>query len=401
MAEQLSSYQLGPEQGSSYQELECRIDQFDIDPNTPFTPLRIVVMGSGDFANDYVKGAIAAGHEVVTAIGPAKQKDKELDKVRQTAKDLNIPDYMFSSLSDPEMVRLLREEVKPDLIIGASLTAIIPQEVTDIPELGMWGWHPSRPLEDGYRGRSAINWQIINEVTDEDGDPAIGMCIYGLGRDNTQIVPKPPLERTKSLPIGSEENSPNDIADKGPILAEKLVKLPEDARTAAAAFPKVLAKEGVNYLLEATNKMAIAKDMGIIFRGQPQVVGEGNYQPPIEKKHAKIDLTKPAKTVKATVDGSSNNPGSWGYDKDGNMVSVYEASIVETQEAQEPGNLVDIVELEEGKGYVLLGTGEHLLRANTLRDGHMEGSKEIKGKLTPAHQYAREKGWEVGTVVLK
>lgn len=384
-----------------YEYLECRIDQFDIDPTTPFTPLRIVVMGSGDFATDYVKSAIAEGHEIVGVVGPAKQKDKEFDVVRKTAKELGIADYMFSSLANPDTVKELRENLKPDLIIGASLTAIVPQEVTDVPELGMWGWHPSRPLEDGYRGRSAINWQIINEVTDEDGDPAVGMCIYGLGRDGTQIVPDQPLEKTKPLPIGSEENSPNDIADKGPILAEKLVKLPEGARTAAAAFPKVLAKEGVNYLLETTNKMAIAKDMGIIFRGQPQVAGEGNYQPPIEKKHVKIDLTKPAKTAKATIDGGSNNPGGWGYDKDGNMVSAYEASVVEADKPHEPGSLVAIVELEEGKGYVLLGTGEHLLKVSTLRDGHMEGSKEIKGKLTPATQYAKEKGWETGTVVLK
>ena len=401
MAEQLSSYQQGFEQGSSYQELECRIDQFDIDPTTPFTPLRIVVMGSGDFANDYVKGAIAAGHEIVGVVGPAKQKDKELDVVRKSAKEAGIPDYMFSSLANPNTVKDIKENLKPDLIIGASLTAPIPQEITDIPPMWMWGWHPSRPIEDGFRGKSAPNWQIINELTDDDGEPAVGMCVYGLGRDETQIVPDTPIVSTKPLPIGSEVDSPNDTMDKGPILAEKLVKLPEGARTATTAFSKVLKDEGVSYLLETTNKMAIARDMGIIFRGQPQIVGEGNYQPPIEKKHVKIDLTKAAKTAKATIDGGSNNPGGWGYDKDGNMVSVYEASVVETDNSHEPGELVDMIELDEGKGYILLGTGEGLLRANTLRDGRMEGTKEIKGKLTPATQYAKEKGWETGTVVLK
>lgn len=384
------------EQPTPHEFVDARIDTFDIDPALPFTPLRIGVVGMGTFADNYVKGAIAAGHEVVCVVGPAKQKDKELDVVRATARENGIPDFMFSSLNNPDTVEQLRN-LKPDIMIAASVTAIIPDEVTGIAEMGMWGWHPSRPLEDGYRGRSAINWQRINELTDENGAPAIGMCVYALGREGDQIPTDKASQKSKPLPIGSVENDPNDIADQGPILAEKLVTLPENATTANAAFSKILTPEGVKFMIEITNKMAQAKEMGLIFRGQPQVSGEGNYQPPIEKEHVKIDWQKPAHSIKAMIDAATFNPGAWTMDTSGNMVTLYDGSVVEGQ-SQEPGRIAGLVEMEEGKGYVLIETGEDHLRVGTMRSGIMEGSREIKGKPAPAHQFANDNGLKKGHV---
>jgi len=387
-----------PEVNPQYEFVDGRIDEWDVDPNTPFSPLRIGVMGSGKFAEAYVRGAIEAGHEVVFIVGPAIVEGKDPDVIRSTAKELGVPNYKFSSLTNPDTVDGLRGQ-KPDIMIAASLTAIVPQEVTEIAPMDMWGWHPSRPKADGYRGRSAPNWQRLNELSDENGNPAIGMCVYSLSRGDEQI-PSQQIIRTKPLPIGSLENDPNDIADKGPILAEKLVTLPEDATTVIAAFNKVLQPEGVKYMLEITNKMAIAKDMGLIFRGEPQTEGEGNYQPPIEKKHVKIDLTKPARSVKAIIDAATFNPGAWVEDPDGNMVTLYEAAVAEGI-SNEPGRLSGIVELDEGKGYILLETGEELIRTDVLRSGKMEGTKENKGKPTPAFQFAKNSGWKSGMTILK
>lgn len=380
-----------PDFNTQFEFVDGRIDEWDIDPSTPFSPLKIGVMGSGKFADRYVRGAIEAGHEIVFVVGPAIIEGKEPDAVRATAKEFGIPNFKFSSLTQPDAAKNLKD-FEPDMLIAASLTATVPQEVAEIAPMDFWGWHPSRAKEDGYRGRSAPNWQRINELTDANGNPAIGMCVYSLSRGD-ELIPCEYGVNKKPLPMGSKEDDPNDTLDKGPILAEKLVTLPEDATTVISAFNNVLLPQGVEYMLEITNKLAIAKDMGLIFRGQPQVDGEGNYQPPIEKKHVKIDFTKPAHSIKAMIDAGTFNPGAWVEDQEGNMVTLYEGS-VEVGDSPEPGRLVKIVELEEGKGHIIIGTGKDLLKTKVLRGGRMEGLKEIKGKPTDAFQFANDGGWK-------
>lgn len=387
-----------PDVHTQFEFVDDRIDHWDIDPNTPFNPLKIGVMGSGKFADRYVRGAIEAGHEIVFVVGPAMVDGKEPDAVRATAKEFGIPNFKFSSLTQPDAAKNLKD-FEPDILIAASLTATVPQDVAEIAPMDFWGWHPSRAKEDGYRGRSAPNWQRINELTDENGNPAIGMCVYSLSRGD-ELIPSEHGMNKKPLPTGSKENDPNDTLDKGPILAEKLVTLPEDATTVISAFNNVLFPQGVEYMLEITNKMAIAKDMGLIFRGQPQVDGEGNYQPPIEKKHVKIDLTKPAHSIKAMIDAGTFNPGAWVEDQEGNMVTLYEGR-VESGDSPEPGKVTEIVELKEGKGHVVIGTGEGFISAGVLRDGRMVGTKEIKGKPTDAFQFANDKGWQQRITILK
>lgn len=382
---------------SQYEFVDGRIDQWYVDHNTPFTPLKIGVMGSGKFADQYVQGAIAVGHEIVFVVGPAIVDGKEPDAVRATAKNLGIPNFKFSSLTQPNAAENL-SKFKPDIMIAAGLTATVPQGVAEIAPMDFWGWHPSRAKEDGYRGRSSTNWQRINELTDEKGNPAIGMCVYSLSRGD-ELIPKEFSVNNKPLPIGSIENDPNDTLDKGPILAEKLVTLPEDSTTVISAYNNVLMPEGVKYMLEITNKMAIAKDMGLIFRGEPQIDGDGNYQPPIEKKHVKIDLSKPAHNVKAIVDGGTFNPGAWIEDSEGNMITLYEGLVEEGE--SEPGLLVDIVEMDQNTGYILIGTGEGLIKVGVMRGGKMDGSKEVKEKPTPAYHFANEKGWEKNNTKFK
>ncbi|MDO8269224.1 MAG: formyltransferase family protein [Candidatus Levybacteria bacterium] len=376
------------QQQPSYEYLDYRIDEFDVDPNTQFQPLNIVVVGKGQLAEGYLKAVTEAGHNVISVFGPAKQEnDKDFDMVRKTAKEMGVPDYMFSKLTDEKVVEELKN-AKPDLIIGASLTAILPDEVAELALLGAYGWHPS--LLPEYRGATAVAWQILNE------EEEFGMSLNAFGRDDESKVPNQPVKRNKPLPIGSVENDEKDTLDKGPILARRVVPRNHEYPTTSATFPNVLFPAGIEFLVEVTNKMAIAKDMGLIFRGEPQIDGTGSYQPIMEKvAHAKVDPIEPAHRGKAIIDAASNNPGAWLYDENGKMISLYGASVVEG-DPQKPGMLSQIVELEEGKGYLLIGTGQDLLAITTLRTGEIIEGKEKKGKLTSAPQFAADNNIVVG-----
>lgn len=372
---------------NQFEYLDYRIDKFDINPNTPFHPLNIVIIGKGPLAEGYLKSVKDAGHNIVSVFGPAKQEsDKDFDMVRKTAKEIGIPDHMFSKLNDEKVVEELKNS-KPDLIIGASLTAMLPDKIAELALLGAYGWHPS-PLPE-YRGASAVAWQILNE------EEEFGMSLNAFGRDDEMIISDKPLTRQKPLPIGTVENDKSDCLDKGPLLAIKMVPRKDTFRTTSASFPNILFPAGIEFLVETTNKMAIAKDMGLIFRGEPQIDGAGSYQKPIEKKHVQIDWSKSAKSINAIIEAGSFNPGSWTLDENGNMVTLYDSSAIEGESSQ-PGKLVDIVELEEGKGHILIETGEGLIQASTLRGGKMDGNREIKGKPTPAPQFAKDNNLSVG-----
>lgn len=375
-------------QQPSYEYLDYGIDQFDIDPNTPFRPLNIVITGKGQLADGYLKAVTEAGHNVIYVFGPAKQEnDKDFDMVRKTAKEMGVPDYMFSKLTDEKVFEELKD-AQPDLIIGVSLTATLPDEVAELALLGAYGWHPS--LLPEHRGATAVAWQILNE------EEKFGMSINAFGRDDEMIVPDQPVIREKPLPIGSIENDEKDTLDKGPILSRSTVARNHEYPTTSATFSNVLFPAGIEFLVEVTNKMAIAKDMGLIFRGEPQIDGTGSYQPVMEKvAHAKVDPNEPAHRGKAIIDAASNNPGAWMYDENGRMITVYGASVVEG-ELQEPGTLSQIVELEEGKGHVLIGTGKNFLAITTLRTGEMVEGKEKKGKLTAAPQFTADNNIMVG-----
>lgn len=368
---------------SSFEYIDSRVDLLvPIDSDTSIPSLNVVVMGKGPFAKETLNGLLDAGHNVVSVFGPTYPKGSTPDAVRDEAIKKNIPDYKFSSLKEYKTVKML-ENLKPDLIIGANLTAFIDEHIANIAPLGMFGFHPS--LLPEYRGLSAIPWQII------DGKEEIGMTCYVIGRDE-QLDPHT-LQTEKILPKGSRVNDENDVSDIGPILAQTVVQLSEGERTSSTAYSKKVAKQGVAFVVDTANRLAVAFGEGKIVRGQKQVKGEGSYQPPLLKEHVRIDWETGATEIDALIRGSQYNPGAWTQKENGEeMVTLYDSKVYEGP-VKASGKIESISGSE-----VIIAAGAGLVGVTSMRRGEMvTPTSELKGPPREATEFVKERKMRKGS----
>lgn len=368
---------------SSFEYIDNRVDvTTPILPETSIPSLNVVLMGKGPFAKDTLNGLLNAGHNVVRVFGPATLEGKAPDPIRDAAIDKNIANYKFSSLKEYKRVKDL-EDLKPDLIIGANLTAYIEEHITKIATLGMFGFHPS--LLPEYRGSSAIPWQII------DGKEEIGMTCYVIGRD--ELLPPTKNQPERKLPKGSQVNHSKDVSDFGPILAQSVAKLSEGERTSSTAYSKKVAKLGVEFVIDTTNRLAVAFSEGKIIRGQKQVKGEGSYQPPLLKAYTGINWENSATEIDALIRGSQYNPGAWTKKENGQeMITLYDSKVYEG-----PTKTVAKIEAVVGNE-VVISTGAGLVGVTSMRRGEMVSeTSELKGPPREASEFVKERKMKKGS----
>ena len=126
--------------------------------------MRVVYMGTPDFAVLPLKRIYEAGHEVVgvyTQPDKPKGRSKKLipSDVKIAAEELGIAVYQPEKLRDSESVEVLRE-LKPDIIVVAAYGQILSEDILNLPKFGCINIHAS--LLPKYRGASPIESSIIN-----------------------------------------------------------------------------------------------------------------------------------------------------------------------------------------------------------------------------------------------
>ena len=160
--------------------------------------LRIVYMGTPDFAVPTLERLIAEGYNVVGVITmPDKpvgrhQNQLQASPVKQCALKHNIPVLQPEKLKNEEFLAELRA-LKADLQIVVAFR-MLPEVVWAMPRLGTFNLHAA--LLPQYRGAAPINWAIIN------GDTETGITTFFLDKDidTGQII------QQQRIPIGSDDN---------------------------------------------------------------------------------------------------------------------------------------------------------------------------------------------------
>ncbi len=126
--------------------------------------MRIVFMGTPDFAVDCLDILVEKGHEVV---GVFSQPDKPQGRkqimtppaVKARAVELGLDVYQPDTFKDGVAASLL-EKLAPELIVVVAYGKLIPQSVLDIPKYGCVNVHAS--LLPKLRGAAPIQWSVIN-----------------------------------------------------------------------------------------------------------------------------------------------------------------------------------------------------------------------------------------------
>ena len=237
--------------------------------------LRIVYMGTPDFAVEALRQLVEGGYNVVGVITmpdkPAGRGHKiQYSPVKQYALEQNLPLLQPEKLKDEAFVQALREW-KADLQIVVAFR-MLPEVVWSMPRLGTFNLHAS--LLPQYRGAAPINWAVIN------GDTETGITTFFLKHeiDTGEVI------QQVRVPITDTDNV-EIVHDKLMMLGGKLVV------------------ETVDAILNGVVKPVPQEEMAI--------VGELRPAPKIFKETCRIDWNQPVKKVYDFIRGLSPYPAAW------------------------------------------------------------------------------------------
>ncbi|SFP12961.1 methionyl-tRNA formyltransferase [Oscillibacter sp. PC13] len=162
--------------------------------------MRILFMGTPDFAVASLKRLVEDGHDVC---GVFTQPDKPRNRgkvtfspVKEYALSQNLTVYQPMKMKDGEALGIVRE-LHPDLIVVVAYGRILPRDILEAPRLGAVNVHAS--LLPKYRGAAPINWAILNDEA-ETGVSIMYMA-EELDAGDVIRVAKTPIAPDEELPV--------------------------------------------------------------------------------------------------------------------------------------------------------------------------------------------------------
>jgi methionyl-tRNA formyltransferase len=235
-------------------------------------PLRLIFMGTPDFAVPTLLELVAHGHEIAAVYTRAAKPAGRGMKLQPTpveveARRLGIPVATPATLKTPEALEAFRAHHAEAAVVVA-YGMILPQAILDAPKLGCFNLHAS--LLPRWRGAAPINRAVMA------GDRESGVMVM-------------------KMDVGLDTG---DVA-----MAERVAIT--DAMT-AADLHDALAPLGADLMVRA---------VGALERGRLQLTRQSEdgvtYAAKIEKAEARIDWNKPACVVLRHIHGLSPFPGAW------------------------------------------------------------------------------------------
>lgn len=293
--------------------------------------MRILFMGTPDFAVPSLEALIAAGH---TVCGVFTQPDKPRNRgmklqappVKVCALAHSIPVYQPVKLRDGAALALI-QELAPELIVVAAYGRILPDEILAAPPKGCINVHSS--LLPNYRGAAPIHWAVLN------GDRETGVTIMHMAHD----------------------------LDAGDIIAQAAT--PIDPDETVVALHDRLAVLGAELLVNVVADIAA----GTATR-TPQEHGKATLAPMLSRELSPMDWSRPARALHNQVRGLIPWPTAV-TELGGNRCKVFSTSILDATTSAAPGTI-----LAAGKeGIQVACGGGTVLRIDELQ---ADGGKRMK-----------------------
>lgn len=248
--------------------------------------MRLIFMGTPDFATYALKALLAAGHDIVCVYSqpprPAgRGYDLKKSPVQLLAESHGLEVRTPVSLKSPEEKQTFAD-LKADAAVVVAYGLLLPKAILDAPKHGCFNIHAS--LLPRWRGAAPIQRAIMA------GDKETGVTIMRM-----------------------EEG-----LDTGPML--RVGRLPITATTTAASLQDELAALGARLMVETLAAPMVP--------GTPQPADGVTYAKKIEKAEAKIDFAQHAVNVCNHIHGLSPFPGAW-FALNGTRFKVLKAEVVE------------------------------------------------------------------------
>jgi methionyl-tRNA formyltransferase len=255
--------------------------------------LRVIFMGTPDFAATALRALHEAGHDLVAVYSRAPAPSGRGMKltpspVHRLADDLNLPVLTPKNFKQSEDREILAS-FKPDVIVVVAYGLLLPKAVLDCPPLGCLNVHAS--LLPRWRGAAPIQRAIMH------GDPESGVGIMRM-----------------------EEG-----LDTGPVALEARCPITPDMT--AGALHDILAQHGANLIVKALD----ALEHGTL-TFTPQSQDGILYAHKISNEACRIDWSQPAKNVHDLIRGLSPFPAAFAtfdFGKGAERVKILQARLAE------------------------------------------------------------------------
>ena len=290
--------------------------------------MRVIFMGTPDFAVGTLEAVVKAGHEVVLAVTqPDKPKGRgnavQFPPVKEKALEYGIEVYQPKRVREPECVAHLRQ-YEPDMIIVVAFGQILSTEILQMPKYGCVNVHAS--LLPKYRGAAPIQWAVIN------GDRVSGVTTMRM----------------------------DEGIDTGDIIEQAEYELAPD-ETGGSLFDKLSALGG-SMILSTLKGL----EDGTITR-TPQGESETSYAKMLTKEMGHIDWTKDAASIERLVRGLNPWPSAY-TSYAGKTMKIWAADVADLPGERTPGKI------HVTKNQLFVETGDGVLDVKELQ---LEGKKRM------------------------
>ncbi len=271
--------------------------------------MRVIFMGTPEFAVPSLRGILDAGYQVPLVVStPDREKGRGLklspSAVKAFAVERGLDVATPESLKDPAFIELIRAKA-PDVICVVAFR-ILPEVIYSIPSQGSFNLHGS--LLPKYRGAAPINWAIIN------GESETGVTTFFLKKqvDTGAIIMQRPV------PIGPE--------------------------TTAGELHDLMMDVGAEVVVQTLKAIERADAVPIV-----QDDSQATPAPKIFREDCRINWERPADRLHDFIRGLSPYPAAW-TSYNGRTLKIYRCSM-HAELILQPGEIRVI------DGRLLVGTG--------------------------------------------
>lgn len=302
--------------------------------------MKIVYMGTPDFAVAPLEAIIQAGHQVTAVVTqPDKQKGRgkevQMTPVKECALRHGIPVLQPVKIKEAEAVAQLKK-YPADIFVIAAFGQLLSEEILNMPEYGCINIHAS--LLPAYRGAAPIQWVILN------GEAKTGVTI---------------MQMEKGL-------------DTGDMLCKITVPI-EDKETGESLHDKLM-EAGAKLIVEALPKIEKGE---LVPEKQDDALS--SYAPRLTKSMGLIDWNRSAASLERLVRGLNSWPSAYTF-YHGKTLKIWEADVLEAENSPQNNENFQAVPgcvLKTDRDYFDVMCGQGILRVRSLQ---LEGKKRMDVK---------------------
>lgn len=294
--------------------------------------MKLVYMGTPDFAVAPLEAIIKAGHEVSAVVTqPDKQKGRgkevQMTPVKQCALKHGIPVLQPVKIREQEAVEELKS-YPADLFVVAAFGQLLSEEILSMPRFGCVNIHAS--LLPAYRGAAPIQWVILN------GETRTGVTIQ---------------QMAKGL-------------DTGDMLLKKTVEI--DEKETGASLHDKLMQAGAELIVEVLPKI----EKGELIP-EKQDESKASYYGRLTKSMGLIDWNKDAVSIERLIRGLNSWPSAYtGYK--GKTLKIWDGEVIPGKAKEAPGTVTQV-----SKDSFTVAAGEGSIRVTSLQ---LEGKRRVPAK---------------------